>query len=475
MDVTVSQPGARRRMRIATVIVVLAAVVVAAFAYAEFFKTAPAPAFASDEDYFLYGSMGTEETEGLPYWIWLVLPRIFPEYLPSPGGYGAVGVLGADGREMPIGFSKVRIGVERVGVNCALCHTGSYRLRADEPRTIVPTAPAHQFAPQLYLKFLSDCASDPRFNADVILQEIAKNYSLSLADRIAYRFFIIPSTRRTLLARRAALAWSNNRPAWGHGRMDLVDAMRFGPLRQPVNASVATSDLPPIWNLGAHAGTARFWDGANTSLDQIVRASALGGDLDPAKLARVQRYISNIKPPAYPLPIDRALAVQGAPVFQAQCGSCHAPNGDRAGTPIPIAEVRTDPRRAQAWTADTSARLNDILLPDGTKLSGFRSTGGYVAVSLDGIWLRAPYLHNGSVPSLDDLLKPPAERPTVFWRGYDVFDPVAVGFVSRGDAAERNGTRIDTTQPGNGNGGHDYGTTLSPADKRALLEYLKTL
>jgi hypothetical protein len=98
-----------------------------------------------------------------------------------------------------------------------------------------------------------------------------------------------------------------------------------------------------------------------------------------------------------------------------------------------------------------------------------------VAVSLDGLWLRAPYLHNGSVPSLADLLEPTEQRPKQFWRGSDVIDPVKVGFVSQGTEAARAGTRYDTSLPGNGNAGHAYGTALAPELKRALLEYLKTL
>ncbi len=98
-----------------------------------------------------------------------------------------------------------------------------------------------------------------------------------------------------------------------------------------------------------------------------------------------------------------------------------------------------------------------------------------MSVPLDGLWLRAPYLHNGSVPSLTDLLEPAAQRPTRFWRGYDVYDPVRVGFVTSGPEAERLGTFFDITRPGNSNDGHPYGTDLSPADKRALIEYLKTL
>jgi len=100
---------------------------------------------------------------------------------------------------------------------------------------------------------------------------------------------------------------------------------------------------------------------------------------------------------------------------------------------------------------------------------------GYVAQFLDGIWLRAPYLHNGSVPSLRDLLKPPSQRPQAFWRGYDVYDPANIGFIMQGPEAERAGTKYDTTLRGNGNMGHDFGTGLPEEDKNALVEYLKTL
>jgi hypothetical protein len=100
---------------------------------------------------------------------------------------------------------------------------------------------------------------------------------------------------------------------------------------------------------------------------------------------------------------------------------------------------------------------------------------GYVAVPLEGLWLRAPYLHNGSVPTLVDLLEKTDRRPKVFRRGYDVYDPVRVGFVTSGPEADRVGTLFDTSLPGGGNDGHLYGTDLSPADKAALIEYMKTL
>jgi len=100
---------------------------------------------------------------------------------------------------------------------------------------------------------------------------------------------------------------------------------------------------------------------------------------------------------------------------------------------------------------------------------------GYNAPFLDGLWLRAPFLHNGSVPTVRDLLTAPDQRPKVFWRGYTLYDPVNVGFVSQSDEAKAVGTRFDTTARAASNQGHVFGIDLSPADKDALIEYLKTL
>ncbi|MCG8456831.1 MAG: hypothetical protein MI919_11170, partial [Holophagales bacterium] len=108
------------------------------------------------------------------------------------------------------------------------------------------------------------------------------------------------------------------------------------------------------------------------------------------------------------------------------------------------------------------------------RFTHFRKTDGYANQPLDGAWARAPYLHNGSVPTMRDLLEPPAKRPATFFRGYDVYDPRRMGFV--GDVAEENGVRFsehDTSQPGNSNGGHLWGTDLEAADKDAIVEYMK--
>ncbi len=143
------------------------------FAYSRFFREQPPPEFESDEDRFLFGSLGTEASDGVPYWVWLVLPRIVPDLLPGPGGYTALGIQSKDGYEMPIGLSRTTVGYPRVGINCALCH-------APDNRTPPDDAVARR-----YVSFLSAAAADPRFTPGTILAEIAKNYRLSATDRAA--------------------------------------------------------------------------------------------------------------------------------------------------------------------------------------------------------------------------------------------------------------------------------------------------
>jgi cytochrome c peroxidase len=142
----------------------------------------------------------------------------------------------------------------------------------------------------------------------------------------------------------------------------------------------------------------------------------------------------------------------------------------------PLDKIGTDPDRNLAFDKAMAARMNTIGAGYLWAFHRFRSTNGYANHSLEGIWLRAPYLHNGSVPTLDDLLKPPAQRPTTFFAGNDVYDQAHVGFVTNVPSnATRSFIEFDTRLKGNSNVGHVYGTTLSDQDRRALLEYLKTL
>lgn len=109
---------------------------------------------------------------------------------------------------------------------------------------------------------------------------------------------------------------------------------------------------------------------------------------------------------------------------------------------------------------------------DGYRLNCLRAGAGYKARPLNGIWATAPFLHNGSVPTLHDLLLPVAERPKLFYLGHLEFDPLKVGYLS----SEAKGlSKVDTSKAGSLNTGHEYGTTLDASQRQALLEYLKTL
>ncbi|HEY9599395.1 MAG TPA: cytochrome c [Cyanophyceae cyanobacterium] len=436
--------------------------------------------YESPEEHFKYGSIGTEQAQGIPYWIWLVLPRIFSDKLPRPGGYTALGITWEEGKETPVGFTKKTIGFPRVGITCAVCHSATYRKTEKDRPTIVVAGPSNKFDLQGYIRFLSDSASDPRFTADYILDEIKYNYELSALEKLLYRFFIIPQTRKALLQQKEDFTWMDSRPNWGSGRIDPFNPVKFTTLGLPKDETIGNSDMMPLWNQKMHQGFAYHWDGLETSLTETVQTGAIGDgatkkSLPVKDLDRVEKFITELDPPKYPFSIDQKLASRGSEIFANTCASCHAFGGERTGTVIPVEEVGTDRHRLDMWTqqaADTYNHFGDGYPWDFNEL---RKTNGYVSVSLDGLWLRAPYLHNGSVPSLQDLLEKPENRTQVFYRGYDVYDPKKVGFVSEGLEAERVGFKYDTTVTANSNQGHLYGTDLSVEDKKTLVEYLKTL
>jgi hypothetical protein len=435
--------------------------------------------YASDIDYFKYGSVGVEAAAGLPYAVWAVLPEVFPERVGGPGGYAAFGFLSESGHDTPIGLPVEVVGFPRVGLNCGLCHIGSVRETASSPRQVLIGAPNSTLDAQRYFRFLFGAAGDPRFTPDVLIPAIERRHPVSFLDRLLLRFLIIPQFRNGLLAQRSQLWWMDKVPDWGPGRVDPFNPAKVQLIHQPWDGSIGAARMVPLWdwNNRAHFGLHR--DGLNTSLTEIFLNSGIGNgatnnSIDLAGLKRLRSWIGGLKPPVYPFPVDRALAAKGEPVFRRQCAECHAFGGAKTGEPIPIARIRTDRHRLDSWTTQARDGFNGLNDYDW-HYSHFRKTEGYVAQALDGLWARAPFLHNGSVPTLADLLRPSTERPVRFRVGYDVYDQTRVGFVSAGAEAEETGWLFDTTLPGNANSGHLYGTTLPDADKRALLEYLKTL
>lgn len=459
------------------------------------FREQPQPDWvtSTSEMRFKYGSIGAEHDAGIPYWIFYVLPRIFPEKLTQdgkiiPGGYAALGVPWEMGQELPVGFTKKTIGFTRVANNCAVCHTTTYRESADSNPVFVVGGPSHTANVEGFFRYLVDCAKDPRFNADILMAEINRVADLDLVDRLLYRFLIIPITKKTLIEREAQFAWiyRDDFPEWGRGRDDAMNLTKYFMIKAPMDDTFGPTDMPSVWNLKKYVwekGHRMNYAGDSHEPYSVIIDSALGllGAAPANKddfLGQVQwlkGYLSELPAPKYPFAIDAEKAASGKPLFDANCAACHA--SDKTGTPLLLAEVGTDRGRLDSWNKGAAIKANQVVKDMGLERKGLVEEDliGYVAPFLDGIWLKAPYLHNGSVPTLRDLLETPANRPTAFWRGYDVYDQSKVGFVTTGPEAEHIGTRLDTASKGGGNQGHEFGTGLSSEEKEALVEYLKTL
>lgn len=435
--------------------------------------------YASDTEHFKYGSVGVEAANGAPYWVWKVLPRVCSKHLPGENYDDAFGLTWEKGKDAPIGLPVMTVGFRRIGINCGLCHTARVRTSEYDAPAIYYGAPSSTVDLQGYLRFLFACAESREFNSGRIMTAIAAVHDLPVIERLLYRFLVIPQTKRALLAQKRQLGWMDRAPDWGPGRQDPFNPAKTQILRLPYDDSIGNSDIMPLWNWGRREGFGLHWDGLNTSLTEIFLNSGIGNganndSIDRPSLERIQAWIQTQSPSQFPFSVDPHLASEGEKVFKQYCADCHAFGGASTGRSIRLDRLETDPHRLATWSHVTAEAFNSLSQYDW-RYTHFQATYGYKSVALDGIWVRAPYLHNGSVPSLQDLLAPPGERPTVFYRGYDVYDPVKVGFVYEGEDAEREGFRFDTGLPGNSNRGHSWGTELDADAKAALLEYMKTL
>jgi mono/diheme cytochrome c family protein len=469
------RPGKRGQLVLAALLLLI---LLGAVAWYKLVREVPIHS-ASDTEYFEYGSVGVEAANGLPYAVWAVLPEVFADRVGGTGGYASFGFLWEKDHEAPIGLPVKTVGFPRVGLNCGLCHIGSVRASATAPRQLLIGAPNSTLDLQRYFRFLFAAAADARFTPQVLIPAIERRQTLSLIDRLLLRWLIIPQMRKGLLAQKRQLWWMDKVPDWGPGRVDPFNPAKVQLVHLPPDGTIGAARMVPLWNWNARKNFGLHRDGLNTSLTEIFLNSGIGNGatnrtIDRAGLERLQQWIGALQPPAYPFPIDRALAARGEPIFRAQCAECHAFGGAKTGEPIPLAWLGTDRHRFDSWTTQARDGFNGLDDYDW-HYSHFRKTSGYMAQALDGLWARAPYLHNGSVPTLADLLRDPAERPRTFHVGSDVYDQARVGFVSDGPDAEAGGAVFDTALPGNANIGHLYGTALPDAEKRALLEYLKTL
>ena len=355
--------------------------------------------------------------------------------------------------------------------------------------------------------------ADTNFHSVSSLAADAADTSTTLRGQTA-----LASLQRVLALAKARLAYLKNGKLLvdgtepGPGRVDAFGAARNLLFPKDAKRMQSPVSFPFIWDVPdttqQRSGKEAVWihyDGNTNSILErnIGQALGMGAVFDPetyestlriANLHRLEVLTHKLSAPKWPADIlgtiDEAKAKVGEKIFSDKCRNCH---DNRI---YALTDVGTDPQRASSFGQPVAGgvqfptAIKPIL--DGLKARAFtddgvppadqatmdanpviwRATGQYLARPLTGVWATAPYLHNGSVPTLWHLLHP-AERPAKFIVGNREYDPAKIGYATDG-----NGWTFDTSQPGNSNIGHagdKYGTNLTEDQKAALLEYLRTI
>jgi hypothetical protein len=215
---------------------------------------------------------------------------------------------------------------------------------------------------------------------------------------------------------------------------------------------------------------------------------------EEATFRDIQAYLLSLEPPKYPFAIDRPLALRGEALFKQTCAKCHGTYGEDWTYPnkiVPIEEIGTDRNRFDGLSKEFGDLYNRSWFAKeqtGWLGHGYTTgaTAGYQAPPLDGIWATAPYFHNGSAPTLYHVLNSKS-RPKIYTRSFrteeEDYDKENVGWkvrvlsrVAEGKLTPYQRRLIyDTTQPGRSNSGHTYGDAFTDGQRRAVIEYLKTL
>lgn len=312
-------------------------------------------------------------------------------------------------------------------------------------------------------------------------------FELTIADgrRPPFSTFVLNSSRGTNNAGQVAAALLSLR------NRDL--SIRSFPL--PLGVNLPEMDTPPWWHLKRKR--TMYYDGRTDARSVRTNMQFLLGEksadelkaLEPA-FRDIQAFFKSIEPPKYPFPIDSVKAARGRAVFEESCARCHGtygPDGKYPNKIIPLDVIGTDPARFHGLSDKLVAHYNATWF--GAEYPVNTKRVGYQAPPLDGIWATAPYLHNGSVPTLHALLNS-RERPSRFTRppstDFEHYDSTLVGWKFRVISQEElvSTSRrspfearfiVDTSRFGLSNGGHTFGDELSEDERMDLIEYLKTL
>jgi len=423
-----------------------------------------------------------------------------------------------------------------VGINCAGCHVGEIRFKGQVVR--LDGAPSMVDFQRFSIE-LGKTAVWTTQNQDALDRFAAKASTIckqSSSKKCSEDFMIASVQKYAELVGQSGKIFSPVFPkqGFGYGRADAFGAARnliWGGLNLETNLRIANASLsyPHIWGIDNTKWL--HWNSNTTSVMErnIGQALGVGGfvELAPGEnqfkssinlrnLHILEQLSYKLTPPPWPEKIlgkiNKEKVARGKVLYNQHCLNCHATSLPTKMTDYPLfslESIGTDPNYAINFdqpilsNGGTNVKVGTFaesikFLMSNVKKRGYidqaisaeeiiefehgrenilwRSNLAYPARHLAGVWGTAPYLHNGSVPTMFDLLLPEDQRPKQFPVGHYEYDPVKLGYrtdIKDDDPEFR--SMFDVSHSGDSNVGHLYGTELEDEERWDLLEYFKTL
>jgi hypothetical protein len=437
------------------------------------------------------GSLGNATLEMIPYVVFRVLqetePATFGDSALKASGFfarkdlpsGHNGIIWTDPTQ-PEGTFQLRY----MSRSCSSCHTGRVRLADGTTRLIVGGANTeiglHTFIGHITSTLkadLGESANAPVYKTfrkrildglaghepgwffgagKVAPEDAAKEVATVTANIDAVLALMRTMNDRRLqsigLLQAHSYAKVPNPPSLTGGAPGLVETSGLGSVGLvrfvgPDKADTvlppgpSKADIPAIWQIDP-TGYAN-WDGTIRGFARALTSSmAVVGDptkIDLAANAKIQAFLGKLPAEPYPFSIDEAARRRGETTYKGNCAGCHAMPSGRKRNDL-VFDVRTDPLRAQAIGTLSASLLTKVVLsicPQTQAECAFGAEGpivdpsahrGYVAGPLIGVWAVAPYLHNGSIPTLRQLLVPSLRTTTAFLRGSTSYNQIDGGW-----------------------------------------------
>ncbi len=464
------------------------------------------------KEYFTHTGGGDPYATGMSYPVFLALMELYPNelgkdwnefeekfgFLPPPEAKG-------DPSVVPIGFhvtTDPNSEVPWLVGNCTMCHTGRVHLESGD---IYVTGMGNVAArPHAYAAALVRIAEDPRLTTEhlaPVAKRRARAWKVPWNDRLAPYILSATIDGLKLFAKKrkqGAMRFQDALP----GRTATIEAFAialndYNP-QHPIPLPEATgwAKIPDV--RGFPFKDTFSWDASGYGSPQalVLEADFLFGVRPewylshPHIATSTYLYLKSFsRRTPYPKQVDAELAAKGKGSFELHCSHCHGfyvDHGDEMRVSykervVPQEVVGTDPAREEAVTPEFVKAANDFPLTKG--YTAVRHTGGYVPPVLLDVWARGVYGHVGQWPSLEVVATPPSERPKQFIvdpKGYYDLDRVGVRYeaVPAGTSprALKPGEYVyDGTKTSYHVEGHPFLANLPPDEKRAVIEYLKTL